>query len=155
PASPRPRRLLRLRAAGPGFGRSHAQPRRPRLGRGGAAADRGGGRRPLHRLGGDADGPSSRHPGDQRPLARGRPACTAGGDDMNADWGARYELAVLTARRAGLLALGYFDSRPGVEWKADQSPVTVADREAEQLLRTALLGAFPDDGFLGEEFGEK
>jgi histidinol-phosphatase len=31
----------------------------------------------------------------------------------------------------------------------------VSDREAEQLLRTALLGAFPQDGFLGEEFGDQ
>jgi histidinol-phosphatase len=41
-----------------------------------------------------------------------------------------------------------------VEWKPDQSPVTVADREAEALLRTTLLGKFPGDGFLGEESGD-
>src|SRR5207302_7964393 len=40
-------------------------------------------------------------------------------------------------------------------WKADRSPVTLADREAETLLRERLLGAFPDDGFLGEEFGDR
>jgi histidinol-phosphatase len=42
-----------------------------------------------------------------------------------------------------------------VEWKQDETPVTVADREAEALLRTTLLNQFPDDGFLGEEHGEK
>ncbi len=74
---------------------------------------------------------------------------------MNADWRNRYETAVLAARRASLLALGYFDAGLAVEWKADDSPVTAADREAEQLLRTALLTAFPDDAFLGEEHGER
>src|SRR5262249_2255404 len=42
-----------------------------------------------------------------------------------------------------------------VEWKQDDTPVTIADREAEAMLRTTLLGRFPDDGFLGEEHGEK
>jgi histidinol-phosphatase len=66
----------------------------------------------------------------------------------------RYEVAVAVAAEAGQLALRYFDTALDVEWKANASPVTVADREAEQLLRTTLLGRFPRDGFLGEEFGE-
>jgi fructose-1,6-bisphosphatase/inositol monophosphatase family enzyme len=33
------------------------------------------------------------------------------------------------------------------------SPVTVADREAEQLLRARIAERFPDDGIVGEEFG--
>jgi histidinol-phosphatase len=74
---------------------------------------------------------------------------------MNPEWRTRYEAAVQAARQAGQLALRYFDRDLTVEWKPDQSPVTVADREAESLLRTALLGAFPDDGFLGEEHGER
>ncbi len=74
---------------------------------------------------------------------------------MNPEWRTRYELAVEAARKAGQLAQGYFDRKLAVEWKHDESPVTVADREAEQLLRTTLLGAFPGDGFLGEESGEK
>jgi histidinol-phosphatase len=69
-------------------------------------------------------------------------------------WRNRYERAVEAARAAGQLALRYFDGSFTVEWKSDLSPVTVADREAEQLLRQKLLGAFPDDGFLGEEFGD-
>ena len=48
----------------------------------------------------------------------------------------------------------YFDQTLQVEWKHDHSPVTVADREAEQLLRQTLGRAFPDDGFLGEEYGD-
>jgi histidinol-phosphatase len=67
---------------------------------------------------------------------------------------ARYELAVAAAQRAGRAALSHFDAAVTVEWKADHSPVTVADREAEAMLRRELLGAFPDDGFLGEESGD-
>jgi histidinol-phosphatase len=74
---------------------------------------------------------------------------------MNPEWSARYEVAVEAARQAGQLALRYFAQELAVEWKHDQSPVTVADREAEALLRTTLLGRFPDDGFLGEEHGER
>lgn len=72
---------------------------------------------------------------------------------MNADWRTRYEAAVEAAARAGAAALRYFGSDVSVEWKQDRSPVTVADREAEALLRVQLLGQFPEDGFLGEESG--
>ncbi len=34
-------------------------------------------------------------------------------------------------------------------------PVTIADREAEALIRRLVSAAFPDDGFLGEEFGDQ
>src|SRR6516225_5597717 len=74
---------------------------------------------------------------------------------MHPEWRRRYELAIETAQKAGQLALGYFQSAVAVEWKQDDSPVTVADREAEGFLRGALLGAFPDDGFLGEETGNQ
>lgn len=40
-----------------------------------------------------------------------------------------------------------------VEHKADHSPVTIADRLAEELLRERIGGKFPDDAILGEEFG--
>jgi histidinol-phosphatase len=73
---------------------------------------------------------------------------------LNPQWRNRYERAVEAAQQAGQLALRYFDGSFTVEWKSDLSPVTVADREAEQLLRKALLDAFPNDGFLGEEFGD-
>lgn len=74
---------------------------------------------------------------------------------MNVDWKARYEAAVDAAQQAGKLALGYFDNNVRVEWKQDESPVTVADRNAEQFLRHTLLAKFPGDGFLGEEFGDQ
>src|ERR1700722_7666778 len=73
---------------------------------------------------------------------------------MNADWRSRYDAAIEAAEKAGELALQYFDHDLAVEWKQDHSPVTVADREAEALLRATLLGHFRDDGFLGEESGD-
>ena len=74
---------------------------------------------------------------------------------MNPDWRNRYELAIESARKAGELALRYFDVSTAVDWKHDATPVTAADREAEQFLRATLLAAFPRDGFLGEEQGEQ
>jgi len=64
--------------------------------------------------------------------------------------------AITIAREAGQLTLEYF-GRPDlqVELKQDQSPVTEADRAAEKLLRARIAQAFPKDGILGEEFGEK
>jgi histidinol-phosphatase len=73
---------------------------------------------------------------------------------MNADWRNRYDAALIAAEQAGKFALQYFDRDIAVEWKADDSPVTIADRGAEDLLRKALVGQFPGDGFLGEEFGD-
>src|SRR5262245_4373267 len=66
----------------------------------------------------------------------------------------RLEWAVQIAREAGDGTLRHFrKSDLRVERKADDSPVTVADREAEQLLRKRIAERFPDDGVLGEEFG--
>jgi histidinol-phosphatase len=72
---------------------------------------------------------------------------------VNPGWRVRYDAALLAASQAGRLALGYFDTPLAVDWKGDHSPVTQADREAEALLRAALLGKFPCDGFCGEESG--
>ncbi|OWK46988.1 inositol monophosphatase family protein [Fimbriiglobus ruber] len=74
---------------------------------------------------------------------------------MNADWRNRYEVAVAAAQKGGDLANSYFDGTYEVEIKADQSPVTVADRGAEKLIREIVGKHFPEDGFLGEEFGDQ
>jgi myo-inositol-1(or 4)-monophosphatase len=42
-----------------------------------------------------------------------------------------------------------------VETKADGTPVTVADREAERAMRAEILRAYPDHGIVGEEFGQE
>jgi histidinol phosphatase-like enzyme (inositol monophosphatase family) len=42
-----------------------------------------------------------------------------------------------------------------VEIKKDQSPVTVADKGAEELIRKLIKGKYPDHGIIGEEFGSE
>lgn len=67
----------------------------------------------------------------------------------------RLELAREIALEAGEFTLKYFRSADlDVERKGDGSPVTIADRGAEELLRERISAAFPDDGILGEEFPE-
>ncbi len=65
------------------------------------------------------------------------------------------EVAVEAARGAGALALRYFTGGFDVTLKADRTPVTQADREAEAAIVAQLGAAFPDVGFLGEEFGAR
>ena len=54
---------------------------------------------------------------------------------------------------AGRLTLGYFGTGVGVDYKGDDSPVTIADVKAEELIRSRLEAAFPDHGIVGEEHG--
>ena len=68
----------------------------------------------------------------------------------------RLQFAVEIAREAGDGTLRYFRrSDLTIERKADHSPVTVADRSAEELLRQRIGDRFPEDGIIGEEFGEQ
>lgn len=55
---------------------------------------------------------------------------------------------------ASKLVLDLFEKGVPMELKEDDSPITLADREAELLLRERLCTAFPDYGFMGEEFEE-
>ncbi|MGA2212655.1 MAG: inositol monophosphatase [Bryobacteraceae bacterium] len=66
------------------------------------------------------------------------------------NWGKELEVAADTARRAGEIAL---QCQPDIvaETKADNSPVTQADRECERMIARMLSDAFPEDGILGEE----
>ena len=67
----------------------------------------------------------------------------------------RLQIAVKLAEQAGQGTLKHFQQpRLAVERKSDNSPVTIADQEAEKFLRAELLRAFPDDSFIGEEYGE-
>jgi len=75
---------------------------------------------------------------------------------MTSDLQSRLALALSGARAAGELTLRYFQSHAlAIDRKRDGSPVTVADREAELLLRRAIERSFPSDAILGEEHGEK
>ena len=64
------------------------------------------------------------------------------------------QAALSAARESAELIRGYYRGEFSVEIKPDQSPVTVADREAEALIRSQLLTAFPEHGFYGEETGQ-
>lgn len=52
---------------------------------------------------------------------------------------------------AGRLALQHFRKALTVELKADESPVTIADRAIETLLRNRISQIYPDHGVYGEE----
>lgn len=67
----------------------------------------------------------------------------------------RLNHAIEQGRAAARLIMQYAESNFSVERKGDDSPVTVADREAELQLRRSIEAAFPDDGILGEEFDTK
>lgn len=58
------------------------------------------------------------------------------------------------SQQAGDIVRRYYYSQFEVEIKDDDSPVTRADREAEQFLREALEKRFPEYSILGEEYGE-
>jgi myo-inositol-1(or 4)-monophosphatase len=61
--------------------------------------------------------------------------------------------AIGTAIDAGTLVLEHYQTGVAVELKADQSPVTLADRGAEQLIRSAIASRYPDHSIVGEEYG--
>lgn len=68
----------------------------------------------------------------------------------------RLNLARSAALDAGKLILDHYQSATlTVDRKRDSSPVTIADRQAEELLRAAISREFPGDAILGEEFGEQ
>jgi histidinol phosphatase-like enzyme (inositol monophosphatase family) len=64
------------------------------------------------------------------------------------------DFAADLAWQAGKLTLRYFQTNLTPELKADQSPVTIADRESEQLMRELIEARYPDHSILGEEEGE-
>ena len=66
-------------------------------------------------------------------------------------WEKEIEICRRVSRKAGKLALEHAERGVQREDKADDSPVTVADRECEALITSELGKAFPEDGFLGEE----
>lgn len=65
------------------------------------------------------------------------------------------EFITETAYLAGRLTLGYFQTGIRPDHKADQSPVTVADRLAEELIRSRIEKRYPAHAIIGEEFGAK
>lgn len=64
------------------------------------------------------------------------------------------DFAVEVAWRAGRITLASYQTGVAAEAKADDSPVTIADREAERVARALIEARFPHDGLVGEEEGE-
>jgi histidinol phosphatase-like enzyme (inositol monophosphatase family) len=58
-----------------------------------------------------------------------------------------------TATRVRAIALNWFRKPLAIDTKADESPVTIADRSVEQAIRQAIAERFPEHGILGEEYG--
>ena len=63
------------------------------------------------------------------------------------------EVAHVLADRAASVAMHYFAEGVDAEMKSDATPVTVADRAVEAVLRESLAELRPDDAVLGEELG--
>ncbi len=61
--------------------------------------------------------------------------------------------ALQAAESARELILSYYNGDFDIEIKADQTPVTVADRGAERVIRDTLGSAYPEHGIFGEEYG--
>jgi myo-inositol-1(or 4)-monophosphatase len=61
-----------------------------------------------------------------------------------------HELAGVSA---AVIRRYYLQSAP-VDTKADDSPVTAADRRAEEVMRLLIMNRYPDHGIVGEEHGE-
>ncbi len=76
-------------------------------------------------------------------------------EDLPGDLRERVDFAIAAARAAGDRTQTHF-LKPSleIERKRDGTQVTIADREAESLLRRAILERYPSDGILGEEHGE-
>jgi len=66
-----------------------------------------------------------------------------------------YEFAIQTAYLAGRLTLGYYQTGLQPDIKADNSPVTAADRASEQLIRQRIESHYPGHAIIGEEYGVK
>ena len=63
------------------------------------------------------------------------------------------EFAVHLAKLGGSFIKKHFRTELTIETKSDDSPVTIADKGAEELIRNSIMSEFPGHGILGEEFG--
>ena len=84
---------------------------------------------------------------DERSVRRDRVSTKILGMDYQRELEFARRIAVMAGENARRIRAGGI----AAETKADASPVTVADRENERLLRESIEGEFPEDGILGEE----
>lgn len=71
---------------------------------------------------------------------------------MDFDLNSVHQAAKEIAKQGGGHTLKYFNKSFNVERKADDSPVTIADRETESIMRKEIQKRFPEHGIVGEEF---
>lgn len=90
----------------------------------------------------------------KRPIPVHIPSVPVNEDVTVTDLQTRLEAACRIATEASPVALQRFRGALDVESKADESPVTIADKETERAVRTALEAAFPGETIFGEEFGQ-
>lgn len=69
------------------------------------------------------------------------------------DYLAFKNIALEAVKKAEERIVHYFHHLPKIEKKIDMTPVTKADKEAEEIIIQTIKKKFPDHGFLGEEFG--
>ena len=72
---------------------------------------------------------------------------------MNDSLRSYLDFATETAYLAGKLTLGYFQTGVRPDFKGDDTPVTVADRQAEKLIRARIEKRYPRHAVVGEEYG--
>ncbi len=76
--------------------------------------------------------------------------------DLSSDQRHLLTAALSAAAVAGRIHRGYFQTSDlAVETKADASPVTLSDRQAEEAIREVLRAATPELGCFGEEYGQQ
>ena len=61
-------------------------------------------------------------------------------------------LAERLAEAARGVVMSHFRTPLAIDAKPDQSPVTIADKDAEAAMRGLIEDAYPDHGIIGEEF---
>ncbi len=64
------------------------------------------------------------------------------------------DFAKLLAEKSGEIIKKYHRTKVTIESKKDESPVTVADKAAEEVMRELIMKEFPEHGIIGEEFGK-
>lgn len=72
---------------------------------------------------------------------------------MSEDLSPYLNFARQLAWEAGRLTLAHFQTGVPTDFKGDDTPVTIADRQAEELIRRRIETAYPGHAILGEEFG--
>lgn len=63
------------------------------------------------------------------------------------------EVAIQAALEAGKILEKYFETEILSEFKEDNTPVTMADRESEEIIKKIILENFPEHSIIGEETG--